>query len=496
MSSRKHVSNARGNQPLAVDTVATKRSKTAKTTTSKTTAAPTPRTHHIRRRILLVALPLLAITVLVWVAGNLYMAKYKIGNNTVYAHLPDERLQNMVNQTAQAYMLNLTDSATSKPAQQFSLQAMGIHADAKATVVGLRHEQHTLAGRLEWWRVTPMSLVTTVDRVAFTAFVAQHVTSVTQPAKDASLAITDSTIQIVDGATGKAYGLASPEQTILNAVQQLQVTPLQRHIVAAQPAITTAALQHVKSSVEKVIKQQVTVAVDGQNVTPGAADIANWIDLKPDDAAKTMTVNVNKDRLLTYINQVASDHSHPARAQIRLSNGSVVPGANGTSFSNQQAIADAIAQKILDARGVHADLTAQHTPYKTISAGGSSGKWIEVDLTSKRMYAFTGTSLAHTFLISAGKAGTPTVTGQFAIYSKYAQQTMTGANADGSNYVQPDVPWVNYFYRDYAIHGNYWRPASYFGNINSSHGCVGVIDSDALWVYNWAPIGTPVLVHT
>ena len=72
---------------------------------------------------------------------------------------------------------------------------------------------------------------------------------------------------------------------------------------------------------------------------------------------------------------------------------------------------------------------------------------------------------------------------------------MKGANVDGSRYFQAAVPYVNYFYGSYAIHGNYWRPDSWFGNINSSHGCVGINDPDDAWVYNWAPIGTPVIVH-
>jgi lipoprotein-anchoring transpeptidase ErfK/SrfK len=76
------------------------------------------------------------------------------------------------------------------------------------------------------------------------------------------------------------------------------------------------------------------------------------------------------------------------------------------------------------------------------------------------------------------------------------KKTMTGPNADGTRYVQPNVPWVNFFYKDYAIHGNYWRPNSYFGNINSSHGCVGVTPGEGAWVYNWAPVGTTVVVHT
>jgi len=57
-------------------------------------------------------------------------------------------------------------------------------------------------------------------------------------------------------------------------------------------------------------------------------------------------------------------------------------------------------------------------------------------------------------------------------------------------------PWVSYFYDDFAIHGKLLAAVDYFGNINSSHGCVGVQDDDAQWIYSWAPIGTPVIVHT
>ncbi len=67
----------------------------------------------------------------------------------------------------------------------------------------------------------------------------------------------------------------------------------------------------------------------------------------------------------------------------------------------------------------------------------------------------------------------------------------------GPGYVQPDVPWINYFDNSGdAIHGNYWRAASVFGNSNTSHGCVGLPVANAAWVYDWAPVGTPVLIHS
>jgi lipoprotein-anchoring transpeptidase ErfK/SrfK len=98
-------------------------------------------------------------------------------------------------------------------------------------------------------------------------------------------------------------------------------------------------------------------------------------------------------------------------------------------------------------------------------------------------------------LISSGANGTPTPVGRFKIYAKYGSQDMRGPNTDGSEYFQPAVPYINYFYKDYAIHGNYWRPSNYFGNINSSHGCVGITVSDSKWLYSWTSIGTPVVIH-
>jgi lipoprotein-anchoring transpeptidase ErfK/SrfK len=108
------------------------------------------------------------------------------------------------------------------------------------------------------------------------------------------------------------------------------------------------------------------------------------------------------------------------------------------------------------------------------------------------LYAYQNGQLVNTFLITAGAPATPTPIGEFHIWDKVALQTMTGPG-----YVQPRVPWINYFdHSGDAVHGNYWRPSSVFGNVNTSHGCVGVQVDQAEWIYNWAPIGTTVITHT
>lgn len=56
----------------------------------------------------------------------------------------------------------------------------------------------------------------------------------------------------------------------------------------------------------------------------------------------------------------------------------------------------------------------------------------------------------------------------------------------------PNVPYTMYYYKGYAVHGAYWH--NNFGH-PMSHGCVNLRPSDAKWFYNFAPVGTPVVVH-
>ena len=196
------------------------------------------------------------------------------------------------------------------------------------------------------------------------------------------------------------------------------------------------------------------------------------------------------------MNKIAYSYTRPVKDQIVMNSvdGSstvIVPGQNGIAVSNVSGAAQAIINQILGGQGVDATIVVSTAQYQTITTADYP-KWIEVNVSTKRMYAYENANLVNSFLVSAGKSSTPTPIGQFHILSKVALQTMVGAD-----YVQPNVPWINYFKSGgYAIHGNYWRPSSWFGNINSSHGCVGLQVGDAEWIYNWAPIGTPIIIHT
>jgi lipoprotein-anchoring transpeptidase ErfK/SrfK len=118
-------------------------------------------------------------------------------------------------------------------------------------------------------------------------------------------------------------------------------------------------------------------------------------------------------------------------------------------------------------------------------------RWIDVSLSTQSLVAYEGDTPVFETLISSGLASYPTVTGQFRIWLRYTSQTMDGSRL-GYDYYLEGVPYVQYFYEDYALHGTYWH--SNFGR-PMSHGCVNLSTPDSEWLYNFADYGTVVNVH-
>ncbi len=119
-------------------------------------------------------------------------------------------------------------------------------------------------------------------------------------------------------------------------------------------------------------------------------------------------------------------------------------------------------------------------------------RWINVNLDTQTLTAFEGATPVFNTLISSGTANHPTVTGQYRIWLRYESQTMNGRLL-GYDYYLEDVPYVMYFFNDYALHGTYWH--NNFG-VPMSHGCVNLATPDAEWLFNWSSYGTLVNVHS
>ncbi|MDF5719788.1 MAG: L,D-transpeptidase [Rhizonema sp. PD37] len=116
----------------------------------------------------------------------------------------------------------------------------------------------------------------------------------------------------------------------------------------------------------------------------------------------------------------------------------------------------------------------------------SNQRWIQINLSKQKLIAWEGEKLVYAVVISTGKKETPTLTGIFEIQSKHKSSEMKG-----DDYDIPDVPYTMYYNGSYAIHGAYWHHN--FGT-RVSHGCVNLAPNHAKWLFNWASVGTPVII--
>jgi hypothetical protein len=100
------------------------------------------------------------------------------------------------------------------------------------------------------------------------------------------------------------------------------------------------------------------------------------------------------------------------------------------------------------------------------------GDHAEGNLSLQLLALVDGSKVLAIYPISSGKPSTPTILGDFRVYSKVP------------GYLPDGMYFSNFFIRGYAIHG--YDPAP---DYPASHGCMRLPIVDALSVYNWLQIG-------
>jgi hypothetical protein len=135
-------------------------------------------------------------------------------------------------------------------------------------------------------------------------------------------------------------------------------------------------------------------------------------------------------------------------------------------WGTYQTLDDGTISWLLDGLG---DFKVRH-PYH--------GSHAEANLGTQLLALVNGSRVYRIYPISSGKPSTPTVLGDFQVYSK-----VPGYLPDGMYY-------SNFFYGGYAIHG--YDPAP---DYPASHGCLRLPIVDAVSVYNWLDYGNWVDVY-
>jgi hypothetical protein len=125
----------------------------------------------------------------------------------------------------------------------------------------------------------------------------------------------------------------------------------------------------------------------------------------------------------------------------------------------------------------------------TFPLGSKVEKRIEIDKKNLQLIYFFNNIKLRTIPVSTGKASTPTPEGTFSILDKVPIK----------NYFPlPNTKWNLHFTTNpknklrYYIHGAYWH--NLFGLRSVSGGCVNVSYAEMERLYNWAGVGTKVII--
>jgi lipoprotein-anchoring transpeptidase ErfK/SrfK len=134
-------------------------------------------------------------------------------------------------------------------------------------------------------------------------------------------------------------------------------------------------------------------------------------------------------------------------------------------------------------------------------------KALTISLKEQVVRAYDHGKVVFTTLATTGRPGLETDPGSFKVYAKNSPWTMHSPWPKGSPYWYPDskVKMVMWFNGGDGIHDAYWRayygPGTQYqhydplGENTGTHGCVNVPYSAEVWLWNWTPIGTPVIVY-
>ena len=131
----------------------------------------------------------------------------------------------------------------------------------------------------------------------------------------------------------------------------------------------------------------------------------------------------------------------------------------------------------------------------TVFAGDNAAgthKKILVNIERQMLIAVESNKLVFEYDVVTGRPHKETHPGNFTITRKFKDYT-------SKTYGSP-MPYTMFFTKDgKAIHGTQWATVrsylhAYITESVGSQGCVGLSEEDAKKLFNWAPIGTPILI--
>jgi vancomycin resistance protein YoaR len=330
-----------------------------------------------------------------------------------------------------------------------------------------------------------------VDQEKLTAYVDNLSTQLTKEATNAGVKVTDGQVEVIPPADGVGIDgqiLLEKINTYINDENASDTITLE--VTKIAPKIQTESTTTAVDLTNKYLSTgSVTLTYQDRKWVADRKEIGRW--MKYSVIGNEIAVAVDPS---VFISAVAKQVEIPTRPrQIQNGTGQILDEGQDGLGVDSKVLSAQIKTTVQNQRSASFEIPVydiareQKTVYPDAMPGRYEGRYIDVNLTQQRLYAFEGFTQVNTFLVSTGTSSHRTPTGEYHVYGKSRVTTM-----DGPGYSLPGVEWVSWWSGDYSIHGTYWHHN--FGH-PMSHGCVNASNADAEWIYNWDSIGTPVYIH-
>jgi hypothetical protein len=350
---------------------------------------------------------------LAWTLVGITNSRVKYGNITLNGNISRQDLSQKLSKQASSYKLNFKFPDSS--IKSYDLASVGITFDANKTHQLLSDQRHGLKQIIIWWKPIKGQVSYKIDSSKLSHFIANDISQTISAPQDATIGFNGGDIVIGDSKEGLRVYLDSPSATILSHAGRFDNSPLVLSKRVVKPSLTAKDFEQYKGQINQITSQKIVLRIDNSVITPTSSDIASWLDLATYQKTKKLNIAVNSGKVQAYIDRTTTRYTKTVKSQVEVTSADgsklvLVQGQNGVAITNKSQVSSEISSALLNGKGLEKTLTTKSTPFQVVNGAGS-GKWIEVDVSSKRLYAYDNGVLVNSFPVSAGAPATPTVLG-------------------------------------------------------------------------------------
>lgn len=439
--------------------------------------------------------------------SNLALPHTMVGNHDVGGQTPDELKRGL---TDRCQTLKATFSGD-VPETSLSLGQMGLDCDVPGTAAAVMKANQNLSGVLasavRERQVTPLF---TLDKTAATqaarALTAKRPDTVVDP--HLGFNSEQGSFVVQPGSAGQGVDptvlIAAAQKTWKTQTKQsIKVTLTEVAPSEADPQLETWVQQANSLIAPKVnlIGRRV-----GHIIPP--TDKAQWVEVTENGPVisqkqvlawlKTFTdqeIDVNnspgertitKDGYLLTMTKMALDSK-------KVSNNDTIAAEITTALNRGQNYRGVFEMEVQEGK-FNDTVVDQNLPRPPYNAKPGE-KFISIDLTNHTVAAWVGDKVVWGPVEAVhGSLPSPTHPGIFRVQTKLVNAHMKNDEAWDGPY-DTWSPWTMYYHGGYAVHGTYTRWNWVQTNYGGSHGCVNLKPAKAKELFDWARVGTPVVIH-